>query len=65
MAAGSDARHNPDYAPALAALAARVAPIPAFRYHQALIQQRVLLAHPLQPRLVAEALLIDYRALFN
>ena len=27
--------------------------------------QRALLAHPLQPRLVAEALLIDYRALFG
>ena len=28
-------------------------------------EQRALLAHPLQPRLVAEALLIDYRALFE
>ncbi len=28
------------------------------------LRQRALLAHPLQPRLVAEALLIDYRALF-
>jgi DNA polymerase-3 subunit delta' len=65
VAAGGDARRNPDYAQALAALAGRVAPIPAFRYHQTLVQQRLLLAHPLQPRLVAEALLIDYRALFN
>jgi len=30
-----------------------------------LVEQRLLLAHPLQPRLVAEALLIDYQALFN
>jgi hypothetical protein len=29
-----------------------------------LLRQRALLAHPLQPRLVAEAVLIDYRALF-
>jgi len=29
-----------------------------------LLRQRALLAHPLQPRLVAEALLLDYRALF-
>ena len=38
---------------------------PLFRYHRSLLQQRALLAHPLQPRLVAEALLIDYRALFG
>ena len=49
---------------ALAALATRVAPVPLFRYYQSLLQQRALLAHPLQPRLVAEALLIDYRDLF-
>jgi len=28
------------------------------------LQQRALLSHPLAPRLVAEALLIDYRDLF-
>jgi hypothetical protein len=42
-----------------------VAAIPLFRYHRSLLEQRALLAHPLQPRLVAEALLIDYRALFG
>ena len=50
---------------ALAALAPRVARVPLFRYHQSLLRQRALLAHPLQPRLVAEALLIDYRDLFS
>ena len=65
VAAGGAARHNPDAAPALSALAPRVAPIALFRYHRSLLQQRALLAHPLQPRLVAEALLIDYRALFG
>jgi hypothetical protein len=29
------------------------------------LEQRTLIGHPLQPRLVAEALLIDYRALFR
>ena len=29
-----------------------------------LLRQRAMLAHPLQPRLVAEAVLLDYRALF-
>jgi hypothetical protein len=41
-----------------------VAPIALFRYHRSLLGQRALLVHPLQPRLVAEALLIDYKALF-
>ncbi|MBK7792668.1 MAG: DNA polymerase III subunit delta' [Betaproteobacteria bacterium] len=62
---GGDARRNPDFAGPLAALAARVAPMALFRYHRAVLGQRALLAHPLQPRLVAEALLVDYVALFN
>lgn len=65
VAAGGTPRRNPDFAPALTALAPVVAPIPLFRYHQSLSQQRALVAHPLQPRLVAEALLIGYRDLFR
>ena len=42
-----------------------VAPIPLFRYHRTLLRERALVAHPLQPRLVAEALLIGYRELFR
>ncbi len=45
-------------------LAPRVAPIALFRYHRSLLQRRAIEAHPLQPRLVAEAMLLDYRALF-
>jgi DNA polymerase-3 subunit delta' len=63
--AGDGARRNPDFAPEVRQLAARVAPIAAFRYHDWLLRQRALLAHPLQPRMVAEAMLIDYRALFR
>jgi hypothetical protein len=48
----------------LVALASRVARVPLFRYYRTLLEQRALLAHPLQPRLVAEALLIEYRDLF-
>jgi len=62
--AGGTTSHNPDFGAALAALAPSVAALPLFRYHRTLLEQRSLLAHPLQPRLVAEALLIDYRALF-
>jgi DNA polymerase-3 subunit delta' len=64
VAAGGVARHNPDSTEPLARLAERVAPIALFRYHRSLLRQRALLFHPLQPRLVAETLLIDYRALF-
>jgi DNA polymerase-3 subunit delta' len=65
LGAGGTARQNPDAALALAALARRVAPLPLFRYHRSLLRQRALVAHPLVPRLVAEALLIDYRGLFG
>jgi DNA polymerase-3 subunit delta' len=64
VAAGAAPRVHPDCVAALDRLAPRVAPLPLFRYHRALLRQRALLAHPLQPRLVAEAMLLDYRALF-
>ena len=64
VAAGGDAIRNPDHAQAIAALAPQVAGIALFRYHRRLLDQRTLVGHPLQPRLVAEALVIDYRALF-
>ena len=63
--AGGTPLQNPEFGSQLAALARSVAVIPLFRYHRSLLTQRALLAHPLQPRLVAEALLIDYRALFG
>ena len=63
--AGGTPVHNPDFGRELAALAKTVAGIALFRYHRSLLAQRTLLAHPLQPRLVAEALLTDYRALFE
>jgi DNA polymerase-3 subunit delta' len=63
--AGGKPMHNADFGTQLSALGRSVAALPLFRYHRSLLQQRALLAHPLQPRLVAEALLIDYRALFG
>jgi DNA polymerase-3 subunit delta' len=64
VAGGGSARFHPQHGDALAALAARVARVALFRYYRTLLGQRALLAHPLQPRLVAEALLIEYRNLF-
>lgn len=64
-AGGGEARANPDHAQALRALAPHVARISLIRYHRRLLVQRVMLVHPLQPRLVAEALLADYRANFD
>lgn len=65
VAAGGAPSRNPDHAPALAALAPAVAPVALFRYHRAVLRQRARIAHPLQPRLVAEAMLIGYRELFR
>ena len=64
VAAGGAPRFHPDRGDALAGLAPRVARVPLFRYYRSLLRQRALLTHPLQPRLVAESLLFDYRMLF-
>jgi DNA polymerase-3 subunit delta' len=64
VASGAAPSFNPDRADALKRLAGRVAMVPLFRYYRALLQQRALLSHPLQPRWVAESLLIEYRKLF-
>ena len=62
---GGAAVVNADFDVPLRSLARSVAALPLFRYHRSLLDQRTLVSHPLQPRLVAEALLIDYRALFH
>ncbi len=64
VAGGGTPRFHPDRGDALAALVPRVARVPLFRYYRMLLRQRALLGHPLQPRLVAEALLFEYRMLF-
>jgi hypothetical protein len=56
---------NVQFAADLEKLSRSVAPLGLFRYHRNLLRQRALISHPLQPRLVAEALLIDYRELFE
>ncbi|HUH93005.1 MAG TPA: DNA polymerase III subunit delta' [Casimicrobiaceae bacterium] len=64
VASGGAPRFNPDRSEALVRLGPRVARLGLFRYYRALLRQRELLGHPLQPRLVAEALLFEYRAAF-
>jgi DNA polymerase-3 subunit delta' len=63
--AGAAPVAHPGRGEALRALATSVAPPPLFGYHRRLLRERTLLSHPLSPRLVAEALLIDYRAVFS
>jgi len=65
VAANAPPGANVDHAAALAALAPQVARIALSRYHRTLLGQRARLAHPLAPRLTLEALLIEYRALFD
>ncbi|HEY5308373.1 MAG TPA: DNA polymerase III subunit delta', partial [Casimicrobiaceae bacterium] len=64
VAAGGGPLRNTDFAAALGPLSDAVAEVPLFRYHRTLLRQRAWVAHPLQPRLVAEALLIGYREMF-
>ena len=64
VASGGRPRFHPDHRDALVDLSRRVARVPLFRYHRALLRQRALLGHPLAPRLVVEAMLIEYRSLF-
>jgi len=61
---GGAPRFNPDRRDALRELGRKVARLKLFRYYGTLLQQRALLGHPLQPRLVVEALLFEYLALF-
>lgn len=63
--AGGAPVENTAFDAPLRELARSVAGAALFRYHRNLLCQRSMIAHPLQPRLVAEALLIDYRALFE
>ena len=65
VASGGAPRFHPGHREALVELGRRVARVPLFRYYQTLLRQRALLGHPLQPRLVAEALLFEYRGLFT
>jgi DNA polymerase-3 subunit delta' len=65
VAAGGVPVRNTDFAAAFDPLANAVAQVPLFRYHRTLLRQRAWVAHPLQPRLVAEALLIAYRDMFR
>jgi DNA polymerase-3 subunit delta' len=64
VASGGTPRFHADRSDALAGLVLRVARVPLFRYYRTLLRQRALLAHPLQPRLVVETLLFEYRMLF-
>ena len=63
--AGAAPAGHAEYEVRMRELGTAVAPSALFRYHRRLLHQRGLLAHPLSPRLVVEALMIDYRALFG
>lgn len=61
IAGGGGPRFNPDFHEPLARLSAALDPLALQRFYRALLSQRALLSHPLQPRLVAESLLLQYR----
>jgi DNA polymerase-3 subunit delta' len=65
VAAGGPAMRNPEQTAAFDTLAPKVARVGLSRYHRSLLRRRAVAAHPLVPRLVAAATLVEYRALFD
>jgi DNA polymerase-3 subunit delta' len=61
VAGGGEPRFNPDFRDVLARIAAGADSVGLHRYYRALLRERALLGHPLQPRLAAESLLLQYR----
>lgn len=55
-------RYNPDRSAVIASLAQRIDPLTMLRYHRELLQLQRMVHHPLNPRLLLEQLLIDYRS---
>ncbi len=57
------ARYNLDYNTEIEKIAKSIPAVASFRYYANLIERRRVVQHPLNPRLVLEAALIDYKAL--
>lgn len=60
-----EVRYNPDYADAVAAIAARLGLVEALRYLRHMVRQQRIVAHPLNARLLLEQLLLEYGALLR
>jgi DNA polymerase-3 subunit delta' len=58
-------RYNPDLVEPIAATAARVGLRQMLRFHREMVGLQRIVAHPLNPRLFLEALLLDYAALIR
>ena len=60
--AGGPVGYNPDFAPAVEAVAARVDPVQATRFLRRMVRLQRIAAHPLNARLFFEELLLSYAA---
>jgi DNA polymerase III subunit delta' len=60
--AGGPVGYNPDFAAAIGAVAARVEPLEATRFLRRMVGLQRIVAHPLNPRLFFEELLLSYAA---
>ena len=58
--AGGPVGYNPDFAAAIGAVAARVEPVAATRFLRRMVSLQRIVAHPLNPRLFFEDLLLSY-----
>jgi DNA polymerase-3 subunit delta' len=54
-------RYNPDFAAAIRQLASRIETVKVLQCHRALVRLQRVVQHPLNPRLLLEALLLDYQ----
>ena len=58
-------RYNPDHAPALAKLAARIENVELLRFHRRMVRLQRIVNHPLNARLFLEEQFLDYAALLR
>lgn len=58
-------RYNPDFTQAIARHATRLDLLAALRFHRHMVRQQRIVAHPLNPRLVLEQLLVTYAAILR
>lgn len=63
--AGNKVRYNPDFAQALARLAERVGTVEIVRFYRYMLVLRRIAAHPLNPRLFLEEMLLSYAGLLR
>ena len=58
--ATGEVRYNPDFAPTIATIAAKLDPLATVRFLRYMVKQQRIVSHPLNARLLFEQLLLAY-----